>query len=100
MTLRATAKAGRSKYRVLVVDDHPIVRQGLALLIDQEPDLMVSGEAEEVQSGLAPIADTRPDVRLLDLELPGPDGIDQRKKIRATAPDLPVLVRYLHDDAP
>jgi DNA-binding NarL/FixJ family response regulator len=99
MTLRVTAKAGRSKYRVLVVDDHPIVRQGLALLIDQEPDLMVSGEAEEVQSALAAIADSRPDVLLLDSSLPGPDGIDLLKTIRSTDPDLPVLVLSTHDEA-
>jgi DNA-binding NarL/FixJ family response regulator len=99
MTLRATAKAGRSKYRVLVVDDHPIVRQGLALLIDQEPDLMVSGEAEEVQSALAAIADSRPDVLLRDISRPGPDGIDLRKTIRATDPALPVLVLSMHDEA-
>jgi DNA-binding NarL/FixJ family response regulator len=99
MTLRATAKAGRSKYRVLVVDDHPIVRQGLALLLDQEPDLLVSGEAEEVQSALAAIADSRPDVLLLDISLPGPDGIDLLKTIRSTDPDLPVLVLSMHDEA-
>ncbi len=99
MSVRMTAKAGPSKYRVLVVDDHPIVRQGLALLIDQEPDLMVSGEAEEAQSALAAIAVSRPDVLLLDISLPGPDGIDLLKTIRSTDPDLPVLMLSMHDEA-
>lgn len=99
MTPRTTAKAGRSKYRVLVVDDHPIVRQGLALLIDQEPDLMVSGEAEEAKSALAAIASSRPDVLLLDISLPGPDGIEVLKAIRSSDPALPVLVLSMHDEA-
>jgi DNA-binding NarL/FixJ family response regulator len=99
MTPRTTAKPGRSKHRVLVVDDHPIVRQGLALLIDQEPDLMVCGEAEEAESALAAIAASRPDVLLLDLSLPGPDGIDLLKAIRSTDPDLPVLVLSMHDES-
>ena len=99
MSPRTTAKTGRSKYRILVVDDHPIVRQGLALLIDQEPDLMVCGEAEEAESALAAIATTRPDVLLLDISLPGPDGIELLKTIRSTDPALPVLVLSMHDEA-
>ncbi len=99
MSPRATAEAGRSKYRVLVVDDHPIVRQGLALLINQEPDLVVCGEAEEAQSALAAIAAARPDILLLDISLPGPDGIDLLKTIRSTDPALPVLVLSMHDEA-
>ncbi len=99
MSPRTTAKAGRGKYRVLVVDDHPIVRQGLALLIDQEPDLVVCGEAEEAHSALAAIAGTRPDVLLLDISLPGPDGIELLKTIRSSDPALPVLVLSMHDES-
>ena len=82
-----------------MVDDHPIVRQGLALLIDQEPDLEVCGEAEEAESALAAIAAARPDILLLDISLPGPDGIDLLKAIRATDPALPVLVLSMHDES-
>jgi DNA-binding NarL/FixJ family response regulator len=99
MAPRTSVEAARSKYRVLVVDDHPIVRQGLALLIDQEPDLMVCGEAEEAHSALAAIAATQPDVLLLDVSLPGPDGIELLKTIRATDPRLPVLVLSMHDES-
>jgi DNA-binding NarL/FixJ family response regulator len=99
MSLRMTANAGRSRYRVLVVDDHPIVRQGLALLIDQEPDLMVCGEAEEADSALAAIAAEPPDVLLLDISLPGPDGIELLKTIRSIYPTLPVLVLSMHDES-
>ncbi|MEZ0335518.1 MAG: response regulator, partial [Gemmatimonadales bacterium] len=92
------APAGRRR-RVFVVDDHPIVRQGLALLIDQEPDLVVCGAAEEAESALAAIGASRPDVLVLDISLPGPDGIDLLKTIRSTDPTLPILVLSMHDEA-
>lgn len=99
MAQHATAPAptGR-KHRVFVVDDHPIVRQGLALLIDQEPDLVVCGAAEEAATALAAIADTRPDILVLDISLPGPDGIELLKTIRATDATLPILVLSMHDE--
>jgi DNA-binding NarL/FixJ family response regulator len=96
---RAPAHPAGTKRRVLVVDDHPIVRQGLALMIDREPDLEVCGEAEEVVSALAAIAATRPDVVLLDISLPGPDGIEVLKAIRTSDPALPVLVLSMHDES-
>jgi len=92
------ALAGR-RHRVFVVDDHPIVRQGLALLIDQEPDLVVCGAAEEAESALAAIGASRHDVLVLDISLPGPDGIDLLKTIRSTDPTLPILVLSMHDEA-
>ena len=89
----------QAKHRVFVVDDHPIVRQGLALLIDQEPDLVVCGAAEEAESALAAIAASRPDILVLDISLRGRDGIELLKTIRSTDPDLPVLVLSMHDEA-
>jgi DNA-binding NarL/FixJ family response regulator len=99
MPHRTSTEAVRTKHRVFVVDDHPIVRQGLALLIDQEPDLEVCGEAEEVHSALAAITASRPDVLLLDISLPGPDGIELLKAIRSSDPGLPVLVLSMHDES-
>ncbi len=99
MPHRTPARSVRTKHRVFVVDDHPIVRQGIALLIDQEPDLEVCGEAEEAESALAAIAASRPDVVVLDISLPGPDGIDFLKTLRATDPALPVLVLSMHDES-
>jgi DNA-binding NarL/FixJ family response regulator len=87
------------KHGVFVVDDHPIVRQGLALLINQEPDLVVCGEAEEGQAALRALADTRPDVLVLDISLPGPDGLELLKTIRSTDPALPILVLSMHDES-
>ena len=99
MPHRTEARTVGAKHRVFVVDDHPIVRQGLALLIDQEPDLEVCGEAEEAETALAAISAARPDVLLLDISLPGPDGIDLLKAIRATDTALPVLVLSMHDES-
>jgi DNA-binding NarL/FixJ family response regulator len=87
------------KRRVFVVDDHPIVRQGLALLINQEPDLTVCGEAEEAESLLHVIASLEPDILVLDISLPGSDGIEALKSVRAAHPDLPVLILSMHEES-
>lgn len=84
--------------RVFVVDDHPIVRQGLALLINGEQDLVVCGEAEEAQPALQAIAAAKPDVLIVDISLNGPDGLELLKNIRSLWPALPVLVLSMHDE--
>ena len=86
------------KHRVFLVDDHAIVRQGLTLLINQEPDLQVCGVAEEAESVPAALAALVPDVLVLDISLRGPDGIDLLKTIRATDQSLPILVLSMHDE--
>jgi DNA-binding NarL/FixJ family response regulator len=91
--------AGRKKKMVLVVDDHPIVRQGLTLLINQEPDLAVCGVAEEMHSGLRAIQSGRPDIVILDISLNGPDGLEMLKNIRISSPRLPVLILSMHDES-
>ena len=87
------------KKRVLVVDDHPIVRQGLALLINREPDLLVCGEAEEATGALEALAAAKPDLLIVDISLNGPDGIDLLKQIRTTHPTLPVLILSMYDES-
>jgi DNA-binding NarL/FixJ family response regulator len=88
-----------TKKRILVVDDHPIVRQGLALLINREPDLVVCGEAEEATGAMHVLASARPDVLIVDISLIGPDGLDLLKNIRTTHPNLPVLILSMHDES-
>src|SRR5580704_2568270 len=88
-----------SKKRIVVVDDHPIVRQGLALLINRENDLVVCGEAEEAMGALHVLASARPDVLIVDISLNGPDGLDLLKTIRTTHPTLPVLILSMHDES-
>jgi len=87
-----------TKKRIMVVDDHPIVRQGLALLINREPDMVVCGEAEEAMGAMHVLASARPDVLILDISLSGPDGIDLLKTLRTTHPTLPVLILSMHDE--
>jgi DNA-binding NarL/FixJ family response regulator len=86
------------KKRILVVDDHPIVRQGLALLINREPDLIVCGEAEDAMGAMHVLASAHPDILIVDISLNGPDGIDLLKNIRLSHPTLPVLILSMHDE--
>ncbi len=86
-------------HRVLIVDDHPIVRQGLRQLIDQEDDLKVCGEAADVREAHAALQQTQPNVVVLDLSLRGSNGIDLIKDIRSKYGQLPVLVFSMHDES-
>ena len=92
------ASAAR-KATVLLVDDHPIVRQGLAQLINQEPDLAVCGHAADANSAFHAIAANRPDIVILDISLNGPDGLAVLKEIRLNDTSLPVLVLSMHDES-
>src|ERR1700674_1586727 len=96
---QASQNQAVTKKRILVVDDHPIVRQGLTLLINREPDLVVCGEAEESMGAMHVLASARPDVLIVDISLNGPDGLDLLKNIRTTHPALPVLILSMHDES-
>ena len=89
----------RVKRRILVVDDHPIIRQGLALMVNREADLVVCGEAEDATGAMLVMASSRPDVLIVDISLNGPDGLDLLKSIRTTRPTLPVLILSMHDES-
>ncbi|HWW87319.1 MAG TPA: response regulator transcription factor [Vicinamibacterales bacterium] len=91
-------KGAAAKSRVLVVDDHPIVREGLTLLINRQPDLIVCGDAEEAETALDAIGRLQPDILIVDISLNGPDGLDLIKTIRAAASGPPVLVLSMHDE--
>lgn len=90
--------AAAKKSRVFVVDDHPIVRQGLAMLVNRQPDLIVCGEAEDAQTAMQALITAKPDILVLDISLNGPDGLDLLKNIRTRYPDLPVLILSMHDE--
>jgi DNA-binding NarL/FixJ family response regulator len=98
MTAKHNNFASKKK-TVFVVDDHPIVRQGLALLINREADLAVCGEAEEMHAALSAIQAAKPDILILDISLNGPDGLELLKNIRITSARLPVLVLSMHDES-
>src|SRR5271156_3164611 len=87
------------KKTVFIVDDHPLLRQGLALLIDREADLTVCGEAEEAQAALMAIGEKKPDILIVDISLNGPDGLDLLKNLRMLYLDLPVLILSMHDES-
>ena len=86
------------KSKVLLVDDHPVVRFGLANMIDAEPDLTVCGHAEDLGSALEAITATNPDIVILDISLNGPSGLELLKLIRETDLNLRVLVLSMHDE--
>jgi DNA-binding NarL/FixJ family response regulator len=86
------------KHRIFIVDDHPLVRQGLALLINREADLEVCGDAEEAGSAVRRIEEMKPELVILDISLNGPDGLDLLKNIRARDSHLPVLILSMMDE--
>ncbi len=98
-TIPTTTTATMKKSRVFVVDDHPIVRQGLALLVNREPDLMVCGEAEDAPSAMNAVLAAVPDILVVDISLNGPDGLDLLKDMKARLPSLPVLILSMHDES-
>ena len=87
------------KKTVFIVDDHPLLRQGLALLINRERDLAVCGEAEEAQTAISEITAKKPDILIADISLNGPDGLDLLKNLRTLYPSLPVLILSMHDES-
>ncbi len=85
--------------KVLLVDDHPIVRQGLAQLLEQEEDLIVCGEAYDAQGALDAIEKLKPDIAIVDIMLKDVNGIELIKKIKSRLGALPVLVMSMHDES-
>ena len=85
--------------RVLLVDDHPIVRQGLARLIGQEADLEVCGEAGDVPSAVQAVNELKPDVVVADLSLKEGSGIDLIKTLGVQASEIPILVLTMHEES-
>ncbi|MGB6449302.1 MAG: response regulator transcription factor [Steroidobacteraceae bacterium] len=91
-------RAGAAR-RVLIVDDHPIVRQGLRRMIDPEPDLLVCGEAQSEREARAAIRALDPDAVIVDISLVQGDGLELVRDVHAQRPDLPMLVLSMHDEA-
>jgi DNA-binding NarL/FixJ family response regulator len=94
----AHGSPGRKK-RILIVDDHAVVRQGLVALIGGEKDMVVCGEADHGQKGLGEMRRLNPDAVLLDISLPGSDGIELLKAMLAEHPKLPIMVLSMHSES-
>jgi DNA-binding NarL/FixJ family response regulator len=90
---------GPRKRAVLVVDDHPLMRDGLSQLIDQQPDLRVCGGANSGPEALEALDRMEPDLMLVDISLPGMDGIELIKAVRKRTARLPLLVLSMHDES-
>ena len=98
-TLRRMLSIPATKKKVFLVDDHPIMRQGLAQLINHEPDLIVVGEANDATAGLVGILDLKPDLVIIDISLPGKNGLDLIKEIRGEQKTVALLVHSMHDES-
>src|ERR1700730_18415830 len=94
-----TNQGPHSKKRVLIVDDHPIFRLGLAGLISAQPHLEVGGHAESAQLALDAMRKFEPDLVLLDLSVRVNNGIELIKLMKREQPQLPILVISMHDEA-
>ena len=82
--------------RVLIADDHIIVRSGLRLLLDAEPDMSVVGEALDGQEALTLAESLQPNVVLMDITMPGMDGLDATRKLKKNLPEIKVLALTMH----
>jgi DNA-binding NarL/FixJ family response regulator len=87
------------KSRILIVDDHPLFREGLGQMIDRNPDLVVCGEAADAAEALKAITELKPDLVLVDITLGGSNGLDLIKIIKEKYDDLPVLVVSMHEES-
>lgn len=86
------------KWKIMIVDDHPLVREGLRGLIEREPDLCVSGEASGIHEALAKLHHGQPDLVILDLALADGDGLELIERLHKDAPGLKILVVTMRDE--
>jgi DNA-binding NarL/FixJ family response regulator len=88
-----------TKHRIFLVDDHPLVREGLTNLINRQDDLMVCGEAEDSAAAITRIARTRPDVAVIDISLKNESGLELVKNLGSQFPLVALIVLSMHDEA-
>jgi DNA-binding NarL/FixJ family response regulator len=92
-----TSDSGKAK--IVIVDDHPIVREGLADLINKEDDLVVCGEAEDGHRAMEVISELEPDIAIVDISLQDTSGLELIKDIKVQYPSLPVLTLSMHEES-
>ena len=87
-----------SRIRLLLADDHAILRAGLRMLLEAQPDMMVVGEASDGEEAIRQATGTRPDVAVVDLSMPGMTGVETLERLRREVPATRLLVLTMHDD--
>jgi len=92
------SKAVSDKSRVFIVDDHPLVREGLTNLINGQDDLIICGEAKDSAQALDGITKARPDVALIDISLENQSGLELVKQLRSQLPLVALIVLSMHDE--
>jgi DNA-binding NarL/FixJ family response regulator len=92
-------KTDENKTNILIVDDHPIVRQGLAELVNHEDDLVVCGQAEDAHQAMKAVKELTPDMVIVDISLKETSGMELIKDIKAQYPNLPTLALSMHDES-
>jgi DNA-binding NarL/FixJ family response regulator len=97
--IQAPAPKKPAQKKILVVEDHPMTREGLRAVINREPDLVVCGEAENSRSAMEAIQKLAPDLLLVDITLPGKSGLEIVKDVKALHPGLAILGLSMHDES-
>ncbi len=92
------APAGNGKIRVLLADDHEVLREGLAHMLREQPDLEIVGEAENGRRAVELALQTRPDVVIMDMVMPQMSGIEATRRIMASMPGVRVIGLSMHDE--
>lgn len=85
-------------YKVLVVDDHPVFRKGIIALLGEQENLSICGEAEDALRALTAMRQLEPDIAVVDISMPGTNGIELTKSMLSERPDLKILVLSMHDE--
>ncbi|OFW56702.1 MAG: hypothetical protein A2W01_02835 [Candidatus Solincola sediminis] len=86
------------KIKVLITDDHAILREGLSSLIEKQPDIVVVGEAEDGNQCLEGVTSLKPDVVVLDIKIPGVSGIEVCRQLKTSHPELKVVILSMYED--
>lgn len=98
MTLTSNRSVASEKRAIILVDDHPVLREGLARMLDDQPDFRVVGQADNATEALRLVRTNQPNLIVLDLSLGGTDGLELAKQFHDLYPRLPVLILSQHDE--
>jgi len=98
-TRQSAAAPAVALRKILIVDDHPMMREGLRGIINREPDLVVCGEADSARKALLLVEKSTPDMALVDITMPDRSGLELVKDLKALHPALPILAISMHDES-